>query len=409
MITVKNFPPQHQGYFFQTTSLASHKKESHSLKSSTQQFTTVAIHNIAIKILEGFQGKTTDELLSIGDRIRYSPTLGGTENYGIAAIFYYCAAARGNTLAMRQLAYLYEIGLGIEQNLENALELYVRAALNDDDEALIRLGDIYRIGRGVEKNEEVAAQLCIQAAEHGNQEAVDLLENSASWSHTAQRSSLKLLESTILAASLGDTEAQIRLGNAYRDGNGVKKCIPSALYWYKQAASLGNVNAMVCVAHIYKEHSNQIPYEKKAAKWFLRAAEHGNIAAEEILANPSLWSPGIQRSSDDLTHLYEMYAADGDTAAMMRLGNMYFEGTGVQQSYREAVNWFLRAAECGNLEAEDILLNESLWTNSLMNTRKELLHLYRLASAQGNAHARVRIEKISQKKLQKLQTIPSAL
>ena len=41
--------------------------------------------------------------------------------------------------------------------------------------------------------------------------------------------------------------------------------------------------------------------------------------------------------------LFEELANEGDTKAMITLGNLYYEGRGTTQDYQSAMNWYLRA------------------------------------------------------------------
>ena len=41
--------------------------------------------------------------------------------------------------------------------------------------------------------------------------------------------------------------------------------------------------------------------------------------------------------------LFEELANEGDTQAMVTLGNLYYEGRGTAQDYQSAMNWYLRA------------------------------------------------------------------
>ncbi len=45
-------------------------------------------------------------------------------------------------------------------------------------------------------------------------------------------------------------------------------------------------------------------------------------------------------------------AANGDAEAMFHLGNLAYDGTGVAQSYPDAIDWYCRAALAGSEEAK---------------------------------------------------------
>lgn len=45
-------------------------------------------------------------------------------------------------------------------------------------------------------------------------------------------------------------------------------------------------------------------------------------------------------------------AVQGDTDAQVQLGNLYKEGQGVEQNYKEAMKWYQKAAEQGTSDAQ---------------------------------------------------------
>ena len=53
-------------------------------------------------------------------------------------------------------------------------------------------------------------------------------------------------------------------------------------------------------------------------------------------------------------------AEQGVAVAQFNLGDFYYEGEGVEQSYTEAVIWYRKAAEQGDADAQ-ISLGECYW------------------------------------------------
>ncbi len=62
------------------------------------------------------------------------------------------ASAQGHTLAMAQLAKLYDNGEGVEQDYKKALGLYEKAAMLGEEIAQSGAGKLYYFGRGCEKS-----------------------------------------------------------------------------------------------------------------------------------------------------------------------------------------------------------------------------------------------------------------
>ncbi|MFV3037882.1 tetratricopeptide repeat protein, partial [Klebsiella pneumoniae] len=62
----------------------------------------------------------------------------------------------------------YDFGIGIEEDMEQAVKWYQRAADQDEPRARARLGFCYYCGEGVEQDLKKAAALFLRAAEQGD-------------------------------------------------------------------------------------------------------------------------------------------------------------------------------------------------------------------------------------------------
>lgn len=103
-------------------------------------------------------------------------------------------------VSMYNVAHSYEEGIGIEQNIEEALNWYLKSANMGNCYAQNSLGYMYEEGIGVEKDEDVAVQ----------------------WYK--------------LSADQGYPWAQCNLGFCLQNGVGVEKDEVAGAYWYQLAA-----------------------------------------------------------------------------------------------------------------------------------------------------------------------------
>ncbi|MEX2481820.1 MAG: tetratricopeptide repeat protein [Gammaproteobacteria bacterium] len=78
------------------------------------------------------------------------------------------AAERGDVVAQRRLAALYQRGEGVAKNLERAAVLYRQAADQGDAEAQFNLANLYLLGEGVPADEVWAMTYYRRAAEQGH-------------------------------------------------------------------------------------------------------------------------------------------------------------------------------------------------------------------------------------------------
>ncbi|MEF0142113.1 tetratricopeptide repeat protein, partial [Acinetobacter baumannii] len=70
-----------------------------------------------------------------------------------------------------------------------------------------------------------------------------------------------------------------------------------------------------------------------------------------ILVAINLLACGHQPDFKDITHLAE----SGDAGAQAKLGELYVEGQVVPQDYKKAFEWYSKAANQGNAEAQNNL------------------------------------------------------
>ncbi len=111
-------------------------------------------------------------------------------------------------LAMNEIGYMYQEGMGVEQDYAKALEWLEKAADFGNSSAMNNIGYSYYYGVGVEQDYAKALEWFEKAADLRNSSAMD-------W-----------------------------IGSIYREGLGVEQDYTKALEWYEKAADLGNSNAM---------------------------------------------------------------------------------------------------------------------------------------------------------------------
>lgn len=78
------------------------------------------------------------------------------------------AAEEGNVDALVNLAQLYRLGLGVEQDDAKAFELYEKAAQEGSDDAQVNVAFQLLMGKGTDQNRERAAGWFAKAADQGN-------------------------------------------------------------------------------------------------------------------------------------------------------------------------------------------------------------------------------------------------
>ncbi|MEJ8844326.1 tetratricopeptide repeat protein [Lacibacter sp. H375] len=139
------------------------------------------------------------------------------------------AAERGNTEAMRTIAYCFETGLGVKKDSIQQIAWTKKASDFGDAAAMLAMGYYHQYGKVVPKDEQKAKELYLKAIDKGNREAsyyLAMLERGKG----NFTSSLHYLEKS---ANGGFAAAQFELGDMYEKGtNGVQQDLDEATRWY---------------------------------------------------------------------------------------------------------------------------------------------------------------------------------
>lgn len=88
-----------------------------------------------------------------------------------AAKWFERAATSGHTEAMAELALCYELGCGVEQSDEHALDWYMQAAEKGHLTAKFSVGEIFEEARGVPQSDEEACLWYYKAAVEGDEDS----------------------------------------------------------------------------------------------------------------------------------------------------------------------------------------------------------------------------------------------
>jgi tetratricopeptide (TPR) repeat protein len=126
------------------------------------------------------------------------------------------SASEGIALAQKSLAEMFMKGIGVEQDVTQAVFWYRKAAEQGDATAQANLGMMYDSGQGVEQDAKQAVVWYRKAAEQGN------------------------------------ARAQTNLGLMYDSGQGVERDAKQAVVWYRKAAEQGNARAQTNLGLMYE-------------------------------------------------------------------------------------------------------------------------------------------------------------
>lgn len=154
----------------------------------------------------------------------------------------------------------------------------------------------------------------------------------------------------------GDTEAQVNLATNYAYGLGVAQNGKEAVKWFRLAADKGNARAQMGLGLCYAQGRGVETDEREAFKWFSRAASQNYPLAQLTIATYyAQGKGGVKIDQVKATEWCLLAAQQGLVQAQMALAERYVNGEGIEKNEIQAIEWYKKAAEQGNTDANNKL------------------------------------------------------
>ncbi len=253
------------------------------------------------------------------------------------------------------------------------------AAAAGDPYALDLLGDALIKGWGVEKNIDEALTNYNLAVEKGNLWAA----SKAAAIYVKRKQYQEAKSAYEVGISVNDSSAMSGLGELYYNGNGVEKDLNKSINYFrnsvnngnlwsnknlaraiiendpskvnealpilKKAVEIGDISALETIGDIYSTERFGLRNRDLAIKYYGDAVGRGDLWAAAKLASVKVKQPGASLS--EIKSIFELGVSTGDTSAFIGLGDLYSDGKLVKKDIEEAVRYYTKALEAGNLWA----------------------------------------------------------
>ncbi len=275
-------------------------------------------------------------------------------DYKKAAYWYEKSAGQGNAKAMAMLGHLYNNGMGLVKDEEEALKLWKqslpgleRGTKKEDPYSMLILGGLLLQDRLGEKDPGKAFDLFTKAAELGLPVAMNNIGLMFYEGNGVEQDYARAMEWFKKAAELGYPEAMYNIGWMFYEGNGVEQDYARAMEWFKKAAELGYPVAMNNIGLMFYDGNGVEQDYARAMEWFKKAAELGLPVAMSNIGWMFCDGNGVEQDYARAMEWFKKAAELGYPAAMHNIGWMFEKGNGVEQDYARAMEWFKKAAELG--------------------------------------------------------------
>ena len=296
------------------------------------------------------------------------------------------AAEAGDIESMINLAKEYQKGENIGKNLMNFKKWLLKAAdlgskdayyylgKQQEDEGDIysaikfyeageewnTLGNLFLVGKKVPKDNEKGIYYYEKAIANGNISAMkdlgELFLKGENWYGAQLPTNIpKGIMYMEMAANNGDSGAMKDLGEYYIDGDYIPRDIQKGIFWYEKAIENNEFWAAGKLAEMYLE-GDKIPQNiQRAFELYQQDANGDNLGrSRSMVALAKIYRTGIKDNygntiigqNDKMALEWLTKATDcNDADAMEMLGDMYYNGEGVEQNTGRAFSWYEKAVE----------------------------------------------------------------
>ena len=331
-------------------------------------------------------------------------------------------AELGDAQAMCALGVCYGQGIGTELNATEGLNYIRKAAEAGDAQAQLILSSHYVDGIGVDKDEKAAASWILRAAEQELPEAM-FKAGICFYSGTGTEQNIekaqmwfrKAAEAGIAEAKKAQVEILLFQMQQHLDREEYEQAYASIL----PAAEEGNAVAQFNIGVFHLNGIGRPQNEEVAAEWFRKAAAQGEKDAEQALkviennkvirATQKLMEDGLahfsRNENEQGAECMRKAAEQGNAFGALLLGKCYYTGQGLTKDYAEAIRWFTKAEEIGELAEARLFLGICHYNGEgVEKNAQEAEKWLQLAKEGGNEEAGNILEEIAQEKEREQQT-----
>jgi TPR repeat protein len=171
--------------------------------------------------------------------VAYQNGIGVERREHLAEDWFEKAAAKGHAEAMRSLGSMY-LQEKNDSSYHLALQYFHQAVNAGSVDARVDVGMVYELGLGVARNLEEAFRQYRSAAHAGSPRGMFAMGQSYQKGVGVPQDYKKALAAYRKAAGAGSADAMNSIGTLYHHGLGVQRSLGKAIRWYERAAQAGS-------------------------------------------------------------------------------------------------------------------------------------------------------------------------
>lgn len=191
------------------------------------------------------------------------------------------------------IAFMHNMGLGLDRDEEKALDYYTRAAEMNSIQGM-KAAAYLALEKQLNKSmRDFAIEMYEKAAGKNDSGSMYSLAQLYYFSYPFEPDYELALSWFNTAAEQGHAESMYWLGMMYQAGEGTQADSKQAFEWYSRAVELGNTDAMCMLGHMYRDGEYVEKDADTAMNYFIDAAVRGNISAPYVVELMTMYNEGM--------------------------------------------------------------------------------------------------------------------
>ena len=284
------------------------------------------------------------------------------KDYDSAYKFFKQSADLGNIDAIYELSECYYWGRGIDINYDKAVSLIRLGLDKENNNCFFLMGRAFCDGNGVDKDINKAKTYYRKAIDECSDKKVigcaqgnlaNILWNEIN-SESDKSTVINLYKESI---KNGNEVSMYNLGNFFDNGDRVNRDYLVAYDYYRMAAEHNYPDAQAALGWMY-ESGHGVPRDYyKSAYWYGLAAKNNQVGAIRNLGTLYMYGYGVECNKEKGFSLYmKAYSLresdESDPRLLYFIANSYEFGNGVNKDCQEAIRWYERARDAGDLDSQ---------------------------------------------------------
>jgi TPR repeat protein len=255
--------------------------------------------------------------------------------------WYKASADQGNARAQNAMGVMYSLGHGVMQDKEEAIRWYHKAAKQLNPNAMFNLGAAHYNGDGVGVDDNASYAWFVLAKNLGDQSASEAIKRMPPRPH--------------LRTLWIERNAYEYIGDMYQNGDFLPQSTSEAINWYRKATGNGAIGSaaalQVKLASLLLQDKTATANYGEAHELCRKAAESHYPAGAYCVGQLYQKGLGVPQNSSNAAKWFTEGTNMGSTPAVLRLGQMYWDGEGVGKDKISAYEYIYLASRSGLPEA----------------------------------------------------------